>query len=229
MFNNCKTWRCRIGELVPTRWLLEGKSSTSQVTAAWLLRVHGQREPVPGHPSSPPSPAMESRSRGEALRTAAPIQPWLVPPPLTEDAACRRELPCSQALWCLFWFAACKSSVNTRDVFHSIGHGKPGLIFSQLLASYLFGIKIEWSEWKKKRPKQSKTNLSLAAVSSFLTAMKVEDGGQMQSGDIIRGPGSRRAAGTAIMGSSAWPQLPPGCQTQTINPIFHFFLSWGAS
>lgn len=45
---------------------------------------------------------------------------------------------------------------------------------------------------KKKRPKQSKANLSLAAVSSFLTAMKVEDGGQMQLGDIIRGPGSRR-------------------------------------
>lgn len=150
---------------VPTSWLLEGKSLTSQVTAASSLHVHGQREPAPGIPR-PPS-ATESPSQGAALRTAAPIQPWLVPPPLMEDAACRRELPCSQALWFLFWFAACKSSANTRDVFHSISHGKPGLIFSQLLASYLFGIKIEWSEWKKKKTK-TKQSKSLSGCSQFI-------------------------------------------------------------
>lgn len=74
----------------------------------------------------------------------------------------------SQAFCFLFCFAACKSSANTGDIFHSISHGELGLIFSQLLASYLLGIKIEWSEWRKKKKKtKTKQNksLSLAAVS----------------------------------------------------------------
>lgn len=81
--------------------------------------------------------------------------------PLMKDAACRRELPCSQALWFLFCFAACKSSGNTRDIFHSISHGKPGLTFSQLLASYLLGIKMEWSEWEKQKGQNKAKQISL--------------------------------------------------------------------
>lgn len=74
----------------------------------------------------------------------------------------------SQALCFLFCFAACKSSANTRDIFHSISHGEPGLIFSQLLASYLLGIKIEWSEWKKKGDQNKAKQISLSGCSQLI-------------------------------------------------------------
>lgn len=45
----------------------------------------------------------------------------------------------------------------------------------------------------------------------------------MQADDIIRGAGSRRAAGTRTMGHSAQPQLPPDCQTWIRNPVLDFF------